>query len=65
MAKDEQISIRLEKDVADRAEKLAQIMASRPEYKAFRMTRAAVLRMAMIEGIAALESRFSVSRKGR
>jgi len=55
----EQISIRLEPELGERADALANALASRPEFKAFRMTRAAALRMAMLEGLAVLEQRYA------
>jgi hypothetical protein len=54
----EQISIRLEPELAARADSLAAALAERPEFKAFRMTRAAALRMAMLEGLTILEQRY-------
>lgn len=56
--KEQQISIRLEPDVAERAETLVTQMTPLAEFKAFRLTRAAVLRMAMLEGLTVLEGRY-------
>lgn len=56
--KEQQISIRLEPDVASRAEGLVAKLTTLPEFRPFRLTRAAVLRMAMLEGLAALERRY-------
>ena len=56
--KEQQISIRLEPDVAERAESLVAKMTTRPEFRPFRLTRASVLRMAMLEGLEVLEQRY-------
>lgn len=55
MANEVQVSIRLPADVPKRAEELARRLAERPEYRAFRMTRAAVLRIALLQGLEQLE----------
>jgi predicted DNA-binding protein len=60
VTKEQQISIRLEPDLAERAEALSNALGSRPEFRAFRMTRAAVLRMAMLEGLATLEAKYEI-----
>lgn len=60
VTKEQQISIRLEPDLAERAEALSNALGSRPEFRAFRMTRAAVLRMAMLEGLATLEAKYEL-----
>lgn len=52
-----QISIRMEPELAERAERLADQLAVRPEFRAFRLTRASVLRMAMLEGLDEMERR--------
>lgn len=62
MSNETQVSVRLPADVPQRAEDLAELLSGLPEFQAFRMTRAAVLRMAMIEGLAALEERYSEQR---
>jgi predicted transcriptional regulator len=54
----EQISIRLDPELSARADSLVATLADRPEFKAFRTTRAAILRMAMLEGLAVLEQRY-------
>jgi hypothetical protein len=56
-----QVSVRLPGDVPDRAEALAEAIANLPEFRAFRITRAAVLRMAMLEGLQAMEARYGVT----
>ncbi len=53
-----QVSVRLPADVPERAERLAEQLAGLPEFRPFRMTRAAVLRMAMLEGLRAMEERY-------
>jgi hypothetical protein len=59
MTNDQQLSIRLEQGVADRAEALLIEMADLPAFRALRLSRAAVLRMAMLEGLQVLEKRYS------
>ncbi len=59
----EQISIRLEPELSARAEKLAEALAARSEFKAFRMTKAAALRMAMLEGLSVLERKYAIPEK--
>ena len=56
---DQQVTVRLEPEVVERAEALAGILAKLPEFKAFRMTRTAVLRIAALEGLAMLEQKYS------
>jgi hypothetical protein len=60
VTKEQQISIRLEPDISERAEAISAALGGRPEFRAFRMTRAAVLRMAMLEGLAALEAKYEI-----
>jgi len=56
----EQIALRVEHDMAARAEALAGVLGTRDEFKAFaRMGRAAVLRMAILEGLGVLEQRYA------
>jgi len=63
MTKDTQVSIRLDAATADRAGSLVGVLAALPEYGAVRLTRATVLRMALLEGLAALESRHTRRRR--
>jgi predicted transcriptional regulator len=52
-----QASIRLEVSLAERADRLAERLAtSRPDMRAFGVSRAATLRLAMLRGLDALES---------
>ena len=55
MANDRQTALRLPADALNRAEKLARILRDKPEYQGLRMTTAAVLRLAMIRGLAEME----------
>lgn len=56
----EQIALRVEPEMATRAELLAKALVERDEFKAFaRMGRAAVLRMAILEGLVVLEQRYA------
>ncbi len=56
MANEIQTAIRLPKDTVVRAGRLAKILATKPKYAAFRMSRSAVLRLALLRGLAALEA---------
>lgn len=56
MSNDVQVAIRLPKDTVARAGRLSKILALKPEYAAFRMSRSAVLRLALLRGLAALET---------
>lgn len=58
MTNEVQVSIRLAADVPERAEELARRLAKRAEFRAFRMTRAAVLRLALLEGLELLEEKY-------
>ena len=59
---EEQVSIRLPKSVLKRAEKLA----ADPEHEALGVTRAGVLRLALLRGIEALETEArSTKRSGK
>jgi hypothetical protein len=62
MANDKQTAIRLPQNAVDRAGKLATILARRPEYAGMRMTASAVLRLALLRGLDALETE---TKKGR
>ena len=61
MAHETQVSVRLPADVPDRAEALAAALADHPDFRAFRMSRSAVLRRAMLEGLRVLEERHAAS----
>jgi hypothetical protein len=55
-AKETQVALRVDEDTLARAQALAGRMARRsPDLAAFRLTRAAVLRMALLRGLAELE----------
>jgi predicted DNA-binding protein len=55
VSNEEQVSIRLPVELLARAEKLAPQIATAPGMAAFRVTRAAVLRMALERGLLLLE----------
>lgn len=55
-ANEEQVSIRLPPALLERADKLTRKLSADPAHAAFRVTRAAVLRLALIRGIEALEA---------
>lgn len=52
------VAMRLPTDLVERADALISVMATAPEYKLFRMSRSAVLRVALSMGLDALEQRF-------
>jgi hypothetical protein len=59
MTNEVQVTIRVPADVLERAEELARKLATEvPEYRAFRTTRATVLRLAMLSGLEVLEKRY-------
>ena len=63
MANDVQISMRLPRELVDRAEALVPLVAQDPAYSAWRVTKAAVLRLALMEGLERLERRFTPRRR--
>jgi hypothetical protein len=56
--KREQLSIRLEPELAERLQRLVDLLDDRPEYRTLRLTRADVMRMALFEGLLVLDERF-------
>jgi hypothetical protein len=58
-----QVSLRLPKDLIERAEAIAPLVAALPEYQALRISRATVIRLALLEGLDALEARVAPKRK--
>lgn len=60
-----QIAIRFEPDIIDRAEALNDALRERSEFKAFQMTRVDVLRMAIVEGLDALERKYESPKASR
>ncbi len=58
-----QVSLRLPKDLIERAEALAPLIAALPEYQALRISRATVIRLALLEGLDALEARLGANGK--
>jgi len=55
MPTEKQVSIRLPESALARAEALVDVLAALPEYQAFRVERAVVLRIAVLRGLAELE----------
>jgi len=63
MSNDSSVMLRLPSDLLDRARRLVPLISDDPTASAFgRVTRAAVLRLAIIRGLAVLEDEF-VERK--
>lgn len=58
--KDLQISIRFETGVSTRAEALVTKLRASAELRAFNVSRAAVLRSALLEGLGVLEQRYGL-----
>ena len=63
MANDVQISMRLPRELVERAEALVALVAQDPTYAGWRVTKAAVLRLALIEGVERLEERYRQRQK--
>jgi len=58
MASDIQISMRLPKDLIDRAEALVAVIKKDPAYSVWRISKSGVLRLALIEGLERLEKKY-------
>jgi len=56
---DEQITVRLPQDLLDRIDGLIDPVSELPEYRALRITRSVVLRLALDSGLDALEARLA------
>jgi len=52
---EKQVSLRLPVDMVERAEALAPVLAALPAYRAFRLERATVFRLAVERGLEELE----------
>ena len=63
---EEQIVLRLPDGTAERAERLAPAITDDPQYFAYgKIKKSMVLRLAVLEGLAVLEERYSSKRKKR
>ena len=60
---EEQVTFRLPKDLVERADALIEILGQTPEYRALRLTRSVVLRLAIDGGLEQLEARLGVNGK--
>jgi hypothetical protein len=58
MANEIQISMRLPRDLVERVEALVPLIAQDPTYSTWRVTKAAVLRLALVEGLKGLEEQY-------
>ncbi|MCK9462374.1 MAG: hypothetical protein M0R80_22340 [Proteobacteria bacterium] len=60
MVQDQSITLRIAKaaEINNRADKLVKLVSKAPEYRAVRISRSAVLRLALLEGLAILEDRY-------
>lgn len=56
MPNDVQVAIRLPREAVARAGRLSEVLAARPSYAALRVTPSAVMRMALLRGLDALEA---------
>lgn len=63
MTNEIQISMRLPKDLLDRAKALVPVLAVDPAHAVWRISQAAVLRLALAEGLAVLETRYPVASR--
>ncbi len=64
MTNEDQVTIRLPKGFLERTEKLAKKLAADPTHSTpFRVSRAAVLRMALLRGVEALEADLAAKAK--
>jgi len=64
---DQTITMRLPADenVLDRADRLAEVLGKLPEYRALRMSRSAVLRICVLDGLDGLEKKYKINSKRR
>ena len=60
---DAQMVVRISTGLLERADKLAEVLRGRPEFGQVRISRGAVLRMAIAEGLDALEARYATKLK--
>ena len=60
---DKQVVLRIASDLLERADNIAKAIGTRPEFSQVRLSQAAVLRMAIAEGLEALEARYPAKRK--
>jgi len=58
-----QITIRLPQDLLDRIDDLIDPVSELPEYRALRITRSVVLRLALDSGLESLEARLGARRR--
>ncbi len=67
MPQDQTITLRIAKaeDITERADALLPIIAALPEYRALRVTRSVVLRLALMQGLDDLESKHRPKKKKR
>lgn len=56
MSNDQQIPIRLPTEIVERIDALVPLLASDPKLGAWRITRSAVMRQALLRGLEALEA---------
>jgi hypothetical protein len=59
------VAIRVEADLLARATALAERMAQAPDLRAFRVSRASVLRLVMLRGLDALDAEYPAQRDRR
>jgi hypothetical protein len=58
-----QITVRLPQDLLDRIDGLIDPVSELPEYRALRITRSVVLRLALDSGLGALEARLGARKR--
>ena len=64
MVNDRQVVVRVPAGTVDRAERVASVLARRPQYAGMRMTWTTVLRLAMLRGLEGLEVEVRARRRG-
>ena len=65
MANEVQVSLRVPADTIKAADQLIRQMQSKPELAAYRVTRASVLRQAVIRGLSELAEENKRTKRGR
>ncbi|MCP4679903.1 MAG: hypothetical protein GY854_31305 [Deltaproteobacteria bacterium] len=67
MPQDQTITLRIAKaeEITERADKLLPIIAALPEYRALRVSRSVVLRLALLKGLEELEAEHKPKKKRR
>lgn len=65
MSNDQQIPIRLPTEIVERLDALVPLLASDPKLGAWRITRSAVMRQALLRGLDLLETEYKPRSRSR